>query len=292
MNQRGWGRSDFQGGFSRQEQPPLAAGVVRGVRVWSVDRPAMPTVNSSPPGTLVGQYGHRWVPGENTAECRKAAIPPSVMGAKWGFDMKLKLPEPCDGVMPDCTCGFYAYWDVGDDEVSTGPHGIVGVIEGYGKTTIGEHGFRCEKARIIALAPAVDSLGHRVVGLGDSTMQAIAERYNVPVFSSGAAMLEKFPADDAPEVEVPAKDDRSDKIVQAVGSTGPRLRVHAVSPAGQAVLDALNARARSWPQTRRERIRDWWGYKDGLEKVATILTILSWPAFVAYMVLLFIGWSP
>jgi hypothetical protein len=48
---------------------------------------------------------------------------------------------------PDCECGFWAY-----DEHTFKPHGdITGIIEGYGKTTIGTRGFRCEKARIVAL---------------------------------------------------------------------------------------------------------------------------------------------
>lgn len=48
---------------------------------------------------------------------------------------------------PDCQCGFWAY-----DEAGFKPHGVViGVIEGYGKVTVGTKGFRAEKARIAAL---------------------------------------------------------------------------------------------------------------------------------------------
>lgn len=49
---------------------------------------------------------------------------------------------------PSCECGFWAY-----DEAGFKAHGrVVGVIEGYGKTTVGTKGFRCEKARIVALS--------------------------------------------------------------------------------------------------------------------------------------------
>ena len=49
---------------------------------------------------------------------------------------------------PACQCGFWAY-----DEAGFKAHGtVVGVIEGYGKTTVGTKGFRCEKARIVALS--------------------------------------------------------------------------------------------------------------------------------------------
>lgn len=48
---------------------------------------------------------------------------------------------------PACNCGFWAY-----DEAGFKPHGsVVGVIEAFGKTTIGTKGFRAEKARIVGL---------------------------------------------------------------------------------------------------------------------------------------------
>lgn len=48
---------------------------------------------------------------------------------------------------PNCECGFWAY----DEHTFTAHGDITGIIEGYGKTTIGTRGFRCEKARIAAL---------------------------------------------------------------------------------------------------------------------------------------------
>lgn len=49
---------------------------------------------------------------------------------------------------PSCQCGFWAY-----DEASFAAQGeIVGVIDAYGKTTIGTKGFRAEKARIVGLS--------------------------------------------------------------------------------------------------------------------------------------------
>lgn len=46
-----------------------------------------------------------------------------------------------------CSCGFWAYNDYAFAEHGT----VTGIIEGYGKTSIGTRGFRCEKARIVAL---------------------------------------------------------------------------------------------------------------------------------------------
>lgn len=50
-------------------------------------------------------------------------------------------------VDPSCMCGYWAYWDY----PKFGENGVVGIIEGWGKTLIGDEGFRCQKAKIVAL---------------------------------------------------------------------------------------------------------------------------------------------
>lgn len=77
--------------------------------------------------------------GENIAEC---------FGG-WGsarYDHKT--------AQQSCSCGFYAYSD-GDRNEFRYRTNIAGVIEGYGRTTVGELGFRCEKMRIVALVGPV-----------------------------------------------------------------------------------------------------------------------------------------
>ena len=59
-----------------------------------------------------------------------------------------------------CECGFYAYLQGENEYLSRyrtrqNPR-IVGVVEGYGETFIGEKGFRSKKAKIVALAPLED----------------------------------------------------------------------------------------------------------------------------------------
>ena len=50
----------------------------------------------------------------------------------------------------DCSCGFYAYF--GERRVNhTSDYSVLGVIEGYGRVTFGQFGFRAEKAKILAL---------------------------------------------------------------------------------------------------------------------------------------------
>jgi hypothetical protein len=58
-----------------------------------------------------------------------------------------------------CGCGFWAYWDMAGlsaNRFSTSGRGlpVLGVIEGTGRVLLGEKGFRSQRARITALAPA------------------------------------------------------------------------------------------------------------------------------------------
>lgn len=52
-----------------------------------------------------------------------------------------------------CECGFYAFTSEDDPEYMQAGR-VLGIIEGYGETLIGTRGFRCSKARILALAPS------------------------------------------------------------------------------------------------------------------------------------------
>jgi len=129
-------------GFSGRDLP-LAAGSVTGVRLWHVEMAsAKAVVNGSPEpveGLLTGVFGGVWRPGENVAVCG---------GGQGG--------PPCPGdlvPMPECACGFWAYWALRYawrcDYYWKAQ--VVGVIQGYGRTRIGTRGCRCSKARILGL---------------------------------------------------------------------------------------------------------------------------------------------
>lgn len=98
----------------------FAVGEVTGQRSFRVDDA----------GRLTGvaYNGYRWRPGENVAHC--------------GYADKEGI---CGRVR--CGCGFWAYHE-GSVWQETPAYGV---IRGYGKTTIGTKGFRCEKAEIVAL---------------------------------------------------------------------------------------------------------------------------------------------
>lgn len=135
----------------------FAAGSIKGLRSWGMDSL----------GRLHGvTHAEVWLPGENVAICKKSTSTMCPEFARRGTDVFALRPPHfrpcgaagCDGYShhleprshsfsPSCDCGFWAY-----DEHTFKDHGpVVGVIEGYGRTTIGTRGFRCEKARIVAL---------------------------------------------------------------------------------------------------------------------------------------------
>lgn len=113
-------------GFDGRE-PDFAVGSVAGVRWWRL-------LTGAEGGRLSGVRAS-WAPGENIAKCGR--------GMTAGTH-----------VVPDenCGCGFWAYWSPpGPDNEHGFKLAVLGVVEGYGKTLIGERGFRCAKARITAL---------------------------------------------------------------------------------------------------------------------------------------------
>lgn len=121
---------------------------VRGVRRWRVKD-----------GRLTGVFQdcYYWRSGENTAECMPV-LPAALVGTdlyyrtQWGIH-KLGFER--------CICGFYAYHN-GHPYPHRGMGGVCGIIEGYGHVVIGDHGFRSEKAKILAISPppmATDRFG-------------------------------------------------------------------------------------------------------------------------------------
>jgi hypothetical protein len=179
---------------------------------------------SEPTGRLTGQYDYAWTGGENVARCEKGASggvyvirtmlggrpfeigrlpdsfgPPVVLS---GYTIDHEQGEPHDIAAPHCTCGFYAYWTA--DAATIGDScNVIGAVEGYGKTVMGTKGFRCEKAKILALAPIVNRLGDVDDALKEA-MRKVAEQYpEAAIFGSAREMLAEFPPSDAPEIEEP-----------------------------------------------------------------------------------------
>lgn len=130
--------------FDAAEHVDFAPGVVRGVRSWKV--------NSD--GILCGIYYQTvWKPGENKARCFRS-VPAVASMISLGMHDLLEVllaqrESKHSAAEPSCSCGFYAYTSESIDYPKR--EIFSGVIEGYGKCVLGTHGFRAQKARIVAL---------------------------------------------------------------------------------------------------------------------------------------------
>lgn len=135
---------------------PLVVGSITGLRSFDVDSL----------GRLTGvRYPGVFRPGENVAQCRASSLSPLALsllatGTAWTFSRTTasandkpetevaKQEHRAAGL--SCSCGFYAYFDDGDNPHHK-PGNVLGVVEGYGSVTVGSRGFRAEKARLVAL---------------------------------------------------------------------------------------------------------------------------------------------
>lgn len=184
------------------EQAGFAVGVVRGVRSFNVDKL----------GRLRGiSYSQIWVPGENEAECRAQAVDLyqatqqrlsyyfdsiNVNGGvyvptqRWitGTNEAEARESSKAHSLSDCKHGFYAYYDGSNDYRDADR--VSAVIEGYGETVIGTRGFRCMKARIVALQIPETVKPH--------IARMVARNYPaVPILETFEQMVSEFPPDSA-----------------------------------------------------------------------------------------------
>jgi hypothetical protein len=173
-------------GFSDRDLP-LAVGSVTGVRLWHVDMTsAVAAANGDPvpvEGLLTGVFGAVWRRGENVAACG---------GGSQGS-------SPCHRDLvpgPGCACGFWAYWALRYawrcDYYWRGE--VIGVIQGYGRTSIGTRGCRCGKARILGLHVRPAGPDDQPPGLPNHDVaEVLGGYYGVPCYPSLAEMLANHP---------------------------------------------------------------------------------------------------
>lgn len=106
----------------------FAMGTIKGVRAWRLESGGLRSV----------AMNYLWHEGENKA----------VHFPEREVDSRHQVAQR------GCSCGFYAYYY--PDNIG-GYSGLQGVIEGWGRVTMGSLGFRCEKAKIVALvAPSME----------------------------------------------------------------------------------------------------------------------------------------
>lgn len=194
---------------------PLAPRSLMGLRAWY-----------DPSGSfdLIGFYGRVWVSGVNLADCDQAdriiALKKQLSAyGKWERRDEIRWARLHRVADPECKCGFYAYFTHDPLKVSVSCDGLViGVIEGFGPTTIGPQGFRCTQARIMALCPMslrfedrqLSYLGDGVVefreklrpvlGPDEERISGLGINYpEAKIFSDPYLMIEEFPPSDPPE---------------------------------------------------------------------------------------------
>lgn len=107
-------------------------------------------------GWLYGYiHEHQFNADVNIARCLRADLACGYRPDAGGTHIHSRLCRavvPCDKDVPnaDCTCGFYAYTD-GSLDYGVHVRMISGVIQGFGHVLRGSRGFRCKKARVLAL---------------------------------------------------------------------------------------------------------------------------------------------
>ncbi len=155
---------------------PLVLGSLRGRRnfklKWSNDFQHEVYMLQSPLRDYI------WQPGENVAQC-VCAHP-----AYFGYPDKVEpffVREHVAG--KDHTCGFYAYTNHLKYDYENGTN-AVGVIEAYGRITVGNLGFRAEKAKIVAI--------HFKEELGPLEQRVFERTYpDIRVFTDPAIMFDR-----------------------------------------------------------------------------------------------------
>jgi hypothetical protein len=168
---------------------------VYGVRWWSLDRS----------GLLKGIYA-TWQPEVNVAGCVKPQerSPTGVAFRAWAKgagpavlpdELAVNEPELSGHEAPqeNCACGFYAFWEPEPAPVRA-QFPVAGVIEGTGRTLIGSRGFRCGKARVLALhIPMADNADAEALSLVAEAESILSDRYVVPVYATMRLMLLRHP---------------------------------------------------------------------------------------------------
>lgn len=198
----------------------FVAGTIVGLRSFSTDTLGRLT------GVVVPQV---WTPGENVAECRYEQVhgrlhsslfmssytggvvplpctcrtcqlgfssiygmPPASILSADPADLTTAKKAPHDVGSLACECGFYAYFDGGDDYHSKASMAVTGIVEGYGHVVAGVRGFRAEKARVLALIKP-----KRDVLVGQRLWEQVAHNYvDVPAFKTVNQALAEHPLSD------------------------------------------------------------------------------------------------
>lgn len=175
-----------------QGEETLVPAALRGYRSWNAQGGVLASTGVS----------HRWEEPQAAARCLLG----NVIGGEPDCDCDLCVENQHLAPVRDCTCGIYGWYDPADSRLVKGD--VFGVVEVTGRAVMASHGFRAEKARIVALAieqPKRDptlTLGsiwtdRQPASANDlHTVARWAKTQGIPVFSSRSALLDAYPPQD------------------------------------------------------------------------------------------------
>jgi hypothetical protein len=169
--------------IQRGRETPIQ-GSIRGIRRFVV--PSNGELRSPLTHTL-------WKDGENTALC---------------YNPLNRKPKCSNPIQESCTCGFYGLFTIPS---STATISCLGIIEGFGKVILAHAGFRCSRARIVALVLPTPRIQNRRVfrelelysekAPSRFIKKRLIKKYpGAKVFTSVEAALEEFPLNYQPYI--------------------------------------------------------------------------------------------
>lgn len=161
----------------------LSLDPVFGIRGWTVEADG---VLRSP------SQRYQWAPGENRVVSPCSCNPKKNEDESWTeLVERAKEWRVNEHDFLTSQCGFYAYLDHARESHLYDTNAIAGVIEGFGETVIGTKGFRCQRAKIAAIA--IEPI-NAVWEMADHVVKRIRANYpGVPIFESRLAMISEFP---------------------------------------------------------------------------------------------------
>lgn len=157
---------------------------LRGYRTWRITRDGQLRSTA---------FDYVWpTAGERKAECRRGPTARVVPVPGMPGIARLEDVEDHRDEAPgeDCKCGFYGWYDPADARMVDAP--VFGAIEVAGRVKVGGHGFRAERARLVALV-VTPEMRTRV---GAAELLRRLEVDEVPVYEDRPSLLADFPPDD------------------------------------------------------------------------------------------------
>ena len=157
-------------------EPALIPAGLRGYRTWRIN------YRGELRSTLVR---HTWQLSGEQAVCHRTElldVSRITKGVGLAFDHGGSCPHP------PCGCGIYGWYDPDDTRLAQAA--VFGAVEASGRILMGTHGFRAERARVLAVSTE---------GLPDDVTAQLSERatwQGIAVFGDRAQLVEAFPPDD------------------------------------------------------------------------------------------------